>query len=347
MIKHTDIIVDLQAGDTGKGKVAHALLGTKQYDLVVRYNGGANAGHTVYHNGQKIVTHQVPVGVLHGVMGIIGPGCVVNVTALCREIQELMFLGFNTNGLILVDKRAHLVTDKHLHEDGSDEKIGTTRQGIGPAYRDKYGRIGKRIGDDNVFSDFGKDFTSNLFQIVDIYEMLHVSKEQYRILCEGAQGFQIDIDWGDYPYVTSSHCTVGAVALNGMPPSTWRNIYGTMKAYETYSGFKTHYTDENNPTFQQIQELGEEYGATTGRKRKVRWLNLTEVIQAIRINDVTHVIISKIDILDTLGEYACTYVDGTITFTSGKHFRSYVENVIRSTCNNVVDITWSSTPNSI
>ena len=112
------------------------------------------------------------------------------------------------------------------------------------------------------------------YQIVDTYRWFFDISTDINVLCEGAQGFQIDIDWGDYPYVTSSHCTVGSVALNGVPPSTWRKVYGTMKAYETYSGFKKHFmTDENDPVFQKIQEVGEEFGATTGRKRKVRWLD--------------------------------------------------------------------------
>ena len=145
MIKYADVIVDLQAGDTGKGKVAHAL--AKEYDLVVRYNGGANAGHTVYHNGQKVVTHQVPIGVLFGIPSIIGLGCVVNIPKLVEEIRDLQAQGIYTEGLIMVDKRAHVVFGYHIDEDTRDSKIGTTRHGIGPAYRYKYARQGTRIGD--------------------------------------------------------------------------------------------------------------------------------------------------------------------------------------------------------
>jgi len=237
MIKHADVIVDLQAGDTGKGKVAHAL--AKNYDLIFRYNGGSNAGHTVYHDGKKVVTHLVPIGVLFGIPSIIGLGCVVNIPKLMEEIRDLQAQGIKTDGLIFVDKRAHVVFGYHIDEDTRDSKIGTTRQGIGPAYRDKYSRQGTRIGDLDTSSI--KDFS-----VIDTYELFHNKHNDWRILCEGAQGFQIDIDWGDYPYVTSSHCTVGSAILNGISPRRLRHIYGIMKAYETYSGFKTTFQDEND-----------------------------------------------------------------------------------------------------
>lgn len=345
MIDFADVIVDCQSGDTGKGKIANALVRSGFYDIVLRYNGGSNAGHTVYNNGQKVVTHQVPVGVLHGVMGIIGPGCVVNVTALCREIQELMFLGFNTNELIFVDKRAHLVTEKHLQEDCSDEKIGTTRQGIGPAYRDKYGRIGKRIGDDNVFSDFGKEFSSNLFQIVDIYEMLHTSKEHYRILCEGAQGFNLDIDWGNYPYVTTSHCTVGSACLNGIPPKKINEVYGVIKAYETYVGNNTTFTDASDKTLQEIQRVGNEFGATTGRPRMVNWLNVDKVIQALNINGVTTLYINKGDVLREVGTYKVIVGDDVISYPTYDVFKTEVNRMLNHRRN--IQIIWSEHPEKI
>jgi adenylosuccinate synthase len=237
MIKHADVIVDLQAGDTGKGKVAHAL--AKNYDMIFRYNGGSNAGHTVYHDGKKVVTHLVPIGVLFGIPSVIGLGCVVNIPKLVEEIRDLQAQGIKTDGLIFVDKRVHVVFGYHIDEDTRDSKIGTTRQGIGPAYRDKYSRQGTRIGDLDTSSI--KDFS-----VIDTYELFHNKHNDWRILCEGAQGFQIDIDWGDYPYVTSSHCTVGSAILNGISPRRLRHIYGIMKAYETYSGFKTTFQDEND-----------------------------------------------------------------------------------------------------
>ena len=345
-IQFADVIVDLQYGDTGKGKVAHALAASGEYNPVLRYNGGANAGHTVYHNGQKVVTHQVPIGVLFGIKSVIGPGCVVNISALVREIQELTFLGIKTEGLIFVDKRAHVVTTEHLEEDGSDAKIGTTKQGIGPAYRDKYGRVGKRMGDD-VLSDFGKEFTSTMFKVVDIYHMLHESRDRYKILCEGAQGFHLDVDWGEYPYVTSSHCTIGSAVLNGIPPKKIRKVIGTMKAYETYVGNRTDYTDEANLIFQQIQIVGNEFGATTGRPRKVNWLNMDRAIMAANVNGVTDLIINKADVLQEVKAFRYTVGGAEINCHNYERFYLYVEAILRENCPNINKITWSLTPNGI
>ena len=338
MISYADVIVDLQAGDTGKGKVAHAI--AKDYDLVVRYNGGANAGHTVYHDGQKVVTHQVPIGVLFGIPSIIGLGCVVNIPKLIEEIRMLKSQGIYTDGLVMVDKRAHIVTEAHLEEDGLDTKIGTTRQGIGPAYRDKYFRKGQRIGDidTSMYTDF---------KVIDLYEYLHNSSMWFRVLCEGAQGFQIDIDWGDYPYVTSSHCTVGSAILNGIPPQKIETIFGIMKAYETYSGFKTHFQDESDPDLEKIQEVGGEFGATTGRKRKVRWLDLDGVIKAININGVTNLIINKADILQEVNVFKYVYQNTLCECSSLDEFMGEINDIIYENTSSVFDITWSMTPHGI
>jgi adenylosuccinate synthase len=337
MISYADVIVDLQAGDTGKGKVAHAL--AKEYDLILRYNGGANAGHTVYHDGKKVVTHLVPIGVLFGIPSVIGLGCVVNVKKLEEEIRELNNAGFNTDGLIFVDERAHLVLDKHIEEDSSESKIGTTRQGIGPAYRDKYNRTGMRI------KDMGTQ-PSSLFSVIDTYELFHNKQNDWKILCEGAQGFQIDIDWGDYPYVTSSHCTIGSAVLNGIPPQSIDKVFGIMKAYETYSGFKTTFQDENDPILQQIQEVGGEFGATTGRKRKVRWLDLDGVIKAININGVTDLIINKADILEKVGTFKYMRNGKLVECESLMDFQDRVEQILNKETE-VIHITWSMTPNGI
>jgi adenylosuccinate synthase len=337
MISYADVIVDLQAGDTGKGKVAHAL--AKEYNLILRYNGGANAGHTVYHNGQKVVTHQVPIGVLFGIPSIIGLGCVVNIPKLIEEIRMLKSQGIYTDGLVIIDKRAHIVTEAHLDEDGLDTKIGTTRQGIGPAYRDKYFRKGTRIGDidTSMYTDF---------LVVDTYELFHNRGNDWRILCEGAQGFQIDIDWGDYPYVTSSHCTVGSAVLNGIPPQKLRKVFGIMKAYETYSGFKTHFQDENDPALEKIQEVGGEFGATTGRKRKVRWLDLDGVIKAANINGVTDLIINKSDILEQVGVMKFVHKNETQEFTDLREFQRVVTAILRENTE-IKTCIWSMTPHGI
>lgn len=339
-IKYVDVIVGMQCGDEGKGKIANHLAKSGEYDIVLRYNGGSNAGHTVYHNGHKVVTHQVPVGVLHGVKSIIGPGCVVNIQKLTEELAELNAAGINTENLLFIDKRAHLVRPRHLQEDGTDEKIGTTRQGIGPSYRDKYGRIGTRMGD--ILSDV------LIIPVIDIYDILHTDETKYRILCEGAQGFNLDIDWGEYPYVTSSHCTVGSALLNGIPPQKIRKVIGVMKAYETYVGNKTHFSDSENSIFQQIQEVGKEFGATTGRKRHVNWLNLQNVVKALHINGVTDVIINKVDVLETVNSFAVIVSDKPpIHFSNVDAFRQFVDGALMEESQRYLKITWSKNPETI
>ena len=189
-----DVVVDLQYGDSGKGKVAHALCRENDYTHVIRYNGGCNAGHTIYHNGTKFVTHHIPCGVFFGVKSIIGPGCVVHVDSLLQEIQELEDHGIPAGDLLRIASNAHLITDFHRAEDSRDSKIGTTKRGNGPAYRDKYGRKGIRAAEDPRLAPF----------LISMYHELYENEEydEIKILFEGAQGFGLDPDWGDYPYVT-------------------------------------------------------------------------------------------------------------------------------------------------
>lgn len=332
MIDYADIIVDLQAGDTGKGKVAHALAKTKdEYTHVVRYNGGGNAGHTVYHNGQKFVTHFIPVGVLYGIKSIIGPGCVVNVDKLFQEMLELEFAGIEVRKYLFIDKRVHIITPEHVEEDSKDSKIGTTKTGNGPAYRDKYYRNGVRAVDVPQLSEM----------ILDIYEEFHMQK-RVKILFEGAQGFELDVDWGDYPYVTSSHCTVGSAILNGVPPQNIRNTYGIAKAYRTYVGAKKF--SEDLQVFQHIREAGNEFGATTGRPRQVNWLDMDDLIKATNINGVTTMIINKLDILEQLKVFKLVMFKTEYVFDSSDEFKEFIIDNIRLYCPTVKEIKFSVTP---
>ena len=343
MIRHCDVIVDLQAGDTGKGKVAHHLASTIPYDMVMRYNGGANAGHTVFVEGQKIVTHQVPVGIFHNIPSLIGLGCVVNLQKLEEECRMLASLGFRAP--LFIDKRAHITLPHHMEEDSHDTTIGTTRMGIGPTYRDKYNRKGVRA---EAFSD------TEWYTIVDSATLFgfsptsHESSSYGTVLCEGAQGYQIDVDWGDYPYVTSSHCTIGSVALNGIAPRYLRHVYGVMKAYETYSGFKQHFVGVNQPIFKKIQEVGEEFGATTGRERQVRWLKLDDVIQAMYINGITDLVINKVDVLDAVGQYGVTWDGRTHLFQTRPEFMRFVEETLKWYYrHDLRSLTWSTSPQTV
>ena len=294
-----DIVVDLQYGDCGKGKVTHHLCKSGEYTHVIRYNGGCNAGHTIYHHGIKFTTHHIPAGVFFGIKCIIGPGCVVNPEQFFKELQELNEGGINTEGLVYIAKNAHIITNEHLEEDAKDTAIGTTKRGNGPAYRDKYGRTGIRAEDVPELAPY----------IIDIFEELHKKYTNPRILFEGAQGFGLDVDWGDYPYVTSSNCISAAAIMNGVPPQAIRNIWGVAKIYETYVGTKEF--QPKGEIFNQIQEVGQEFGATTGRKRQVNWMNINFLKKAIAINGITHLVFNKVDVLEKV-EQAALYDNGIL-----------------------------------
>lgn len=282
-----DVIVDLQYGDCGKGKVTHHLLKSGEYTHCIRYNGGCNAGHTIFHDGMMFVTHHIPAGVFFGVKSIIGPGCVVNLEQFFNEIYDLQKAGVETTGMVFIASNAHIITEEHLKEDRSDTKIGTTKRGNGPAYRDKYDRAGVRACDVPDLERY----------VIDVYDELYNKSENPVILFEGAQGFGLDIDWGDYPYVTSSHCTVGSAVLNGVPPQAIRKVYGVAKGYETYVGAKDFEPKEYREAFKEIRDIGDEYGATTGRPRQCNWMDMDLLRKAIQVNGVTHLIVNKMDVL--------------------------------------------------
>jgi adenylosuccinate synthase len=280
-----DIVVDLQYGDCAKGKVSHYLLSKRKYTHSIRYNGGGNAGHTIYHKGKKFVTHQVPAGLFFGVKSIIGPGCVVNPKAFLQEIAQLKKGGIKVKNKIYVAENAHVVTSANLNEDRRESRIGTTKSGIGPTYRDKYARVGQRAEDLAVFKPY----------LIDLYQEFFSGNKEVTVLAEGAQGFGLDIDWGDYPYVTSSACTVAGALQNGIPYNAVREVWGVAKVYETYVGKKKF--EPNQKIFARIRGFGEEYGATTGRPRQCNWINIQLLEKAIRLNSVTHIVLSKVDVL--------------------------------------------------
>jgi adenylosuccinate synthase len=304
-----DVVLGLQYGDEGKGKVTHSLLRDGDYTHTLRFNGGGNAGHTLYHEGRKFVTHLVPSGVFWGKRSIIGPGCVVNINALFKEIEYLRAGGIETDGILKIAKNAHIVTEDHIAEDGRDTKIGTTRTGNGPAYRDKYARTGMRAEDCPALAPY----------LVDMWEEFY-GRDGGRIvlLAEGAQAFGLDIDWGDYPYVTSSHCGIGSLLLNGFNHGDIRNVYGVAKAYETYVGAKKFGGDD--PIFDQIQSVGSEWGATTGRKRQVGWLNWDRVKKAVLMNGVNRLIVNKVDVLGEVRAWRAIIRGEEVTFSNEKEF---------------------------
>lgn len=331
MIEFADVVTGLSYGDEGKGKIVHALCEKENYTHCIRYSGGNNAGHTIYHKGKKIISHSIPTGIVHGIKSIIGPGCVVNVKHFFSELKEMNDAGIQTEGLVFISKNTHVITDEHISEDQKDTVIGTTKRGIGPAYRDKYARKGIRAEQIPELQNY----------IVDIYEELHSENTKCRILFEGAQGFGLDIDFGDYPYCTSSTCTVGAAVANGVPANKIRNVWGITKVYETYVGAKKF--EPADPIFTTIRELGGEYGATTGRPRQCNWINTALLRKAARINGVTHVVFNKADILRKINTWKAYDTYGAlVNFSDEELMKNWMEELLPD-----VKVIWSDSPDRL
>jgi adenylosuccinate synthase len=329
-----DVILGLQYGDEGKGKITHHLCKTGGYTHVVRFNGGCNAGHTIYHNGKKFVTHHIPAGVFFGIKSIIGPGCVVSPKQFFKELEELRDGGIDIDELVFIAENAHIITDEHLEEDGKDTAIGTTKRGNGPAYREKYARNGF----------LAKDIPHLQPYLVNFYDELHKNTENPIILCEGAQGFGLDIDWGDYPFVTSSHCTVGSAILNGIPPKAIRDVWGVAKVYETYVGAKKFELD--NPIFSKIRDLGQEYGATTGRPRQCGWLDWKFLEKSININGINKIVFNKVDILEELNQWVVkTDKHSYETFHVGEQFQQWIQRKLDKM--DIEEVYFSGSPDKI
>ncbi len=337
-VDYVDVVCGLAWGDEGKGKVTSHLVALNNYDYVCRWAGGSNAGHTIYVEGEKYKTHIVPAGVFHGVKSVIGPGCVLDVESFYKELEYLSEAGFDTS-LVKVSPRTHIVTKIHKEMDGGkySKRLGTTSSGIGPAYSDKAHRIGKRAID-----------------VLDP-EMLWDENLSGSILCEGAQGIWLDIDWGNYPYVTSSNTLPYAACSLGFPPQKIRNIWGCAKAYDTRSGvdpeFPEHLSENEHLEFLQWQ--GQEIGVTTGRKRQVNWLNIDRLIRAINMTGANHVVISKCDILEE-SEVKKVKFSGNrfepptyMNIESMDQFKAKIDSWIKGSCNLVESIYFSSNPESI
>ena len=332
-----DVLLGLQWGDEGKGKVVDVL--TPQYDVVARFQGGPNAGHTLEFEGEKYVLRSIPSGIFQGgKVNIIGNGVVLAPDLFMQEAKDLEKSGHDLRSRLHISKKAHLIMPTHRVLDAAYEaakgksKVGTTGKGIGPTYTDKVSRNGLRVGD--IFDDFiGKynahkarhesilkslnysdyDITEvektwmegieymKQFQIVDSeYEINQLLRQGKSILCEGAQGTMLDIDFGSYPFVTSSNtiCS-GACSGLGIGPNKIGEVYGIMKAYCTRVGAGPFPTELFDETGKLIRDLGHEYGAVTGRERRCGWIDLVALRYAIDVNGVTKLIMMKSDVLDS------------------------------------------------
>jgi len=332
-----DVLLGLQWGDEGKGKVVDVL--TPSYDVIARFQGGPNAGHSLEFNNIKHVLHTIPSGIFHqSSINIIGNGVVIDPVIFAKEIASLRKLGVEPTKNLFISKKAHLIIPSHRELDAASEaakgksKIGSTLKGIGPTYMDKTGRNGLRVGDIirpdfsdryNQLKEKHKDilaqynYRANIeqheadwcaglevikqFQLIDSeYEINRYRHEGKKILAEGAQGSLLDIDFGSYPFVTSSNTIcAGACTGLGLAPSAIGEVYGIFKAYCTRVGSGPFPTELDNEVGQKLRGEGNEYGSTTGRPRRCGWLDLVALKYAVMINGVTALIMTKADVLDT------------------------------------------------
>lgn len=332
-----DVLLGLQWGDEGKGKVVDYL--APKYDVIARFQGGPNAGHTLEFDNIKHVLHQIPSGIFREkVLNVIGNGVVLDPVVFKKEIEDLEQYGIEFKNRLYISLRAQLILPSHKYLDAAiesfkgDKKIGSTLRGIGPAYQDKIGRFGLKVGDiletdfkdkievildkhkhliefyggstegiEDAYNEFYKacDYLQQ-FQLIDTSHFLNKCLDEGKsVLAEGAQGSLLDIDFGSYPYVTSSNTvTAGACVGLGIAPGRIGNVYGVFKAYCTRVGegpFPTELFDEDG---KKIAKIGNEFGATTGRPRRVGWLDLPALRYAIMINGVTELFMMKADVLD-------------------------------------------------
>ncbi|MGL5959533.1 MAG: adenylosuccinate synthase [Bacteroidales bacterium] len=331
-----DVVIGLQWGDEGKGKIVDVL--TPSYNTVARFQGGPNAGHTLEFDGKKFVLHTIPSGIFReGTVNIIGNGVVIDPITLMDEIVKLNAAGITTKGKILLSKKAHLILPTHRLLDAEQEtakgnaKIGSTLKGIGPTYTEKIARSGLRVGDilhDNFFEKYNVlkkkhlsllkalNLTVNIaeeeakwlasvstmqaeFTIIDSEYEINTLLIQGKVLAEGAQGTLLDVDFGSYPFVTSSNTiSAGACTGLGVAPNKIGEVIGIFKAYCTRVGSGSFPTELHDEVGEKMRQQGKEFGSTTGRARRCGWLDLVALKYAIMLNGVTELLMMKADVLD-------------------------------------------------
>lgn len=336
MKQNIDVLLGLQWGDEGKGKIVDVL--TPKYDVVARFQGGPNAGHTLEFNGKKFVLRSIPSGIFQGGQtNIIGNGVVLDPALFKGEAEDLVKAGYDLTKNLFISKKAHLILPTHRVLDAAyeaakgDAKVGTTGKGIGPTYTDKISRNGLRVGDilENFEAKYaaakarheeilrnmnysydiaemeakwleGIEYLKN-FRLIDSEQMINdLMNEGKSVLCEGAQGSLLDVDFGSYPFVTSSNTVcAGACTGLGVAPNRIANVYGITKAYCTRVGSGPFPTELFDEVGAEMRDRGHEYGAVTGRERRCGWIDLVALKYTIMINGVTHLILMKSDVLDT------------------------------------------------
>ena len=340
-----DVILGLQWGDEGKGKIVDYF--APNYDVIARFQGGPNAGHTLYINDKKIVLHQIPSGIFHqNTINIIGNGVVLDPVTLKKECETVAAFGIDVKKNLFISQRTNLIVPTHRALDKASEtskgesKIGSTLKGIGPSYMDKTGRNALRVGDiadksfisqyiklrlkhqrllDNFhFNEEISQWEEEFFEAIEFLRTLNIVNGEYfinekissgkKVLAEGAQGSMLDIDFGTFPFVTSSNTISAGVCTGlGVAPQKINDVYGVTKAYCTRVGGGPFPTELNNETGEELRKLGNEFGATTGRPRRCGWIDLVALKYTCMLNGITNVIMTKADVLDTFKELnVCT-----------------------------------------
>src|ERR1700730_15811808 len=335
-----DVILGLQWGDEGKGKIVDYF--APRYDLIARFQGGPNAGHTLYVKDKKIVLHQIPSGIFHeGTVNLIGNGVVLDPVTLKRECQAVSSFGVDYRKNLYIAQRTHLILPTHRALDKASElskgqeKIGSTLKGIGPAYMDKTGRNGLRVGDlldktfttqyirlrlkhqkllDSLhFQEDISDWEEEFFEALDFMRQFKFVNGEYfindklsrgnTVLAEGAQGSMLDVDFGTFPFVTSSNTISAGVCTGlGVAPQRIRDVIGVSKAYCTRVGSGPFPTELEDATGDELRKTGSEFGATTGRPRRCGWIDGVALKCACMINGVTKIVMTKADVLDAFAE---------------------------------------------
>jgi len=333
-----DCVIGLCFGDEGKGKIVDYL--SKNYDIVARFGGGDNAGHTIFKDEQKIVLHLIPSGILNSkIINIIGNGVVINPIAFKKEVEMLESLGVDVRSRLIISDKAHIITPIHIATDLDNEKvakIGTTGKGIGPCYTDKISRNGLRVcdllADDLIIknlSDLDLPNISEFIEACEYLKMFNIQKTEIlineylnqgkSILAEGAQAAGLDVEFGTYPYVTSSSTTTSGVCSGlGISPKKIGTIYGIIKAYTTRVGNGPFITELFDDVGECISKKGQEVGSTTGRKRRCGWLDLDQVKYASMICGVDEIIMTKSDVLSGF-EKVKIYNNGQYSELQGWH----------------------------
>jgi adenylosuccinate synthase len=340
-----DVILGLQWGDEGKGKIVDFF--APHYDIIARFQGGPNAGHTLYVNNEKVVLHQIPSGIFHkGIINLIGNGVVLDPVTLKKECEKVASFGVDVRQNLFISERTHIIVPTHRALDRAsesakgDEKIGSTLKGIGPAYMDKTGRNSLRVGDVlradfdqayaklkrkhlDMLSHYGVQedlsaWETEFFEAIEFLKSLNIVNGEYfinkylqegkQVLAEGAQGSMLDVDFGTFPFVTSSNTISAGVCTGlGISPLKIREVIGITKAYCTRVGSGPFPTELFDADGEELRKIGNEFGATTGRPRRCGWMDLVALQYACMINGITQIVMTKADVLDHFSQLkVCT-----------------------------------------